>query len=142
MTTWSDSIYDMSMVVFGIMSVLIYYLTYSYVPNELIENTFSLIIRDMNSGIICFDNAGRCIYCNGIVKEMYSITDNINEVEHNYASWLQTQTEYDNKKFRQTISEGKREEALIFHIIVYMMISIILYVIISYLMIVRKLLRF
>ena len=40
MTTWSDSIYDMSMVVFGIMSVLIYYLTYSYVPNELIENTF------------------------------------------------------------------------------------------------------
>ena len=82
MTTWSDSIYDMSMVAFGIMSVLIYYLTYSYVPNELIENTFSLIIRDMNSGIICFDNAGRCIYCNGIVKEMYSITDNINEVEH------------------------------------------------------------
>lgn len=106
MTTWSDSIYDMSMVAFGIMSVLIYYLTYSYVPNELIENTFSLIIRDMNSGIICFDNAGRCIYCNGIVKEMYSINDNINEVEHNYASWLHTQTEHDNKKFRQTISEG------------------------------------
>ena len=97
-----------ALVAFGIMSVLIYYLTYSYVPNELIENTFSLIIRDMNSGIICFDNAGRCIYCNGIVKEMYSITDNINEVEHNYASWLQTQTEHDNKKFRQTISVGKR----------------------------------
>lgn len=112
MTTWSDSIYDMSMVAFGIMSVLIYYLTYSYVPNELIENTFSLIIRDMNSGIICFDNAGRCIYCNGIVKEMYSITDNINEVEHNYASWLQTQTEHDNKKFRQTISGGEREKKL------------------------------
>ena len=37
---------------------------------------------------------------------------------------------------------GMREEALIFHIIVYMMISIILYVIISYLMIVRKLLSF
>ena len=111
MTTWSDSIYDMSMVAFGIMSVLIYYLTYSYVPNELIENTFSLIIRDMNSGIICFDNAGRCIYCNGIVKEMYSITDNINEVEHNYASWLQTQTEHDNKKFRQTISEGKERRS-------------------------------
>ena len=106
MTTWSDSIYDMSMAAFGIMSILIYYLTYRYVPNELIENTFSLIIRDMNSGIICFDNAGRCIYCNGIVKEMYSINDNINEVEHNYASWLHTQTEHDNKKFRQTISVG------------------------------------
>ena len=106
MTMWSDSIYDMSMAVFGVMSILIYYLTYRYVPNELIENTFSLIIRDMNSGIICFDNAGRCIYCNGIVKEMYSITDNINEVEHNYASWLHTQSEHDNKKFRQTISVG------------------------------------
>ena len=42
---------------------------------------------------------------------MYSITDNINEVEHNYASWLQTQTEHDNKKFRQTISEGKERRS-------------------------------
>ena len=88
MTTWSDSIYDMSMVAFGIMSVLIYYLTYSYVPNELIENTFSLIIRDMNSGIICFDNAGRCIYCNDILKNIYNIGTEYIDVERKYSEWL------------------------------------------------------
>ena len=42
MTTWSDSIYDMSMVVFGIMSVLIYYLTYSYVLMSLLRIHFHL----------------------------------------------------------------------------------------------------
>ena len=52
------------------------------------------------------------LYCNGIVKEMYSITDNINEVEHNYASWLHTQTEHDNKKFRQTISVGDERRSI------------------------------
>lgn len=96
----------------------------------------------MNSGIICFDNAGRCIYCNGIVKEMYSINDNINEVEHNYASWLiLRQSMIIRNSGRQSAWE-MRGEASIFHIIVYMMISIILYVIILYLMIVRKLLSF
>lgn len=111
LTIWSDSIYDMSMVVFGVMSILIYYFTFQYVPNELIENTFSLIIRDMNSGIICFDNAGRCINCNGIVKEMYGITDDINEVEHKYARWLQSQNEHENKKFRQTVGEGEERRS-------------------------------
>lgn len=68
-----------------------------------------------------------------LLKKCTPITDNINEVEHNYASWLQTQTEHDNKKFRQTISVGNERRSFVFHIIVYMMISIILYVIISYL---------
>ena len=106
LTVWSDSIYDMSMVVFGVMSILIYYFTFQYVPNELIENTFSLIIRDMNSGLICFDNTGRCIYCNGIVKGIYGITDDVGVVEGKYRKWLESQDEYVNKKFRQKIGEG------------------------------------
>ena len=57
MTMWSDSIYDMSMAAFAIMSILIYYLTYRYVPNELIENTFPYNQGYEYSRIICFDNA-------------------------------------------------------------------------------------
>lgn len=106
LTVWSNSIYDMSMVVFGVMSILIYYFTFQYVPNELIENTFSLIIRDMNSGLICFDNTGRCIYCNGIVKGIYGITDDVGVVEGKYHKWLESQDEYLSKKFRQKIGEG------------------------------------
>ena len=110
LTVWSNSIYDMSMVAFGIMSILIYYFTFQYVPNELIENTFSLIIRDMNSGIISFDNAGRCIYCNGLVKEIYGLTDDVNAVEHRYAKWLQSQSTHENKKFTQSIGDGENRK--------------------------------
>ena len=104
LTMWSDSIYDMSMIIFGVMSILLYYLPFEYVPNELIENTFSLIIKDMNSGIICFDNAGRCIFCNGIVKGIYGIDDDINVLEKNYAAWLAGQEEHNNRKYQQTVA--------------------------------------
>lgn len=67
-TVSSQSIYDLSTPIYGFMSMIIYYLTLSYVPNELIENTLSLIIKDMNSGIVCFDIHGRCIYCNDILR--------------------------------------------------------------------------
>ena len=73
MTIRSQSIYDVSMPAYGIMCMLIYYFTLRYIPNELIENTLSLIIKDMNSGIVCFDNRGRCIYCNDILKNIYNI---------------------------------------------------------------------
>ena len=111
LTVWSNSIYDMSMVVFGIMSILIYYFTFQYVPNELIENTFSLIIRDMNSGLICFDNTGRCIYCNGIVKGIYGITDDVGVVEDKYHKWLESQDGYVSKQFRQKIGEGDNQKS-------------------------------
>ncbi len=106
LTIWSDSIYNMSMLAFGVMSILLYYFPFEYVPNELIENTFSLIIKDMNSGIICFDNAGRCIYCNGIIKGIYGIDDDINVLEKNYAAWLAGQDEHVNRKYQQTIGTG------------------------------------
>lgn len=106
LTMWSDSIYDMSMLAFGVMSILLYYFPFEYVPNELIENTFSLIIKDMNSGIICFDNVGRCIYCNGIVKGIYGIDEDVNAVEKNYAAWLGRQDEHVDRKYQQTIGTG------------------------------------
>ena len=70
--------------------MIIYYLTLSYVPNELIENTLSLIIKDMNSGIVCFDIHGRCIYCNDILRELYGIGHDYEEMEKEYRKWIQS----------------------------------------------------
>ena len=64
MTVGDNSIYDVSILMYGIMSIMIYYLTFKYVPNELIENMLSIIVKDMNNGIVCFDNHGNCVYCN------------------------------------------------------------------------------
>lgn len=76
--------------IYGFMSMIIYYLTLSYVPNELIENTLSLIIKDMNSGIVCFDIHGRCIYCNDILRELYGIGHDYEEMEKEYRKWIQS----------------------------------------------------
>lgn len=87
-TIRSQSIYDVSMPAYGIMCMLIYYFTLRYIPNELIENTLSLIIKDMNSGIVCFDNRGRCIYFNDILKNIYNIGTEYIDVERKYSEWL------------------------------------------------------
>lgn len=89
-TVSSQSIYDLSTPIYGFMSMIIYYLTLSYVPNELIENTLSLIIKDMNSGIVCFDIHGRCIYCNDILRELYGIGHDYEEMEKEYMKWIQS----------------------------------------------------
>ena len=66
-TIRSQSIYDVSMPAYGIMCMLIYYFTLRYIPNELIENTLSLIIKDMN---------------------IYNIGTEYIDVERKYSEWL------------------------------------------------------
>lgn len=85
----SNSIYDISVIAFGLMSVLIYYFTLSYVPDELIENTLSLVIKDMNCGIICFDNRGKCIHCNDYIRHVFGLLDEYSELETGYHRWLE-----------------------------------------------------
>ena len=88
-TIGSDSIYDLSMIIYGVMSVIIYYLPYRYVPNELIENMLSLVVSDMNNGIICYDRKGRCIYYNDLVEAIYHNGGNMSEYERKYSRWIE-----------------------------------------------------
>ena len=88
-TIGADTIYDLSMIIYGVMSVLIYYLTYRYVPNELIENMLSLVVSDMNNGIICYDRKGRCIYYNDLVEAIYHNGGNMSEYERKYSRWIE-----------------------------------------------------
>lgn len=93
-TIGNNSIYDLSMPVFGFMAMLIYYLTFQYVPNEVIENMLSLIIKDMNSGIVCFDNRGRCIYSNDVADVMYASDSSHSgkahgDFEAEYRKWIE-----------------------------------------------------
>ena len=111
-TVRSQSIYDISTLIYGFMSMIIYYLTLSYIPNELIENTLSLIIKDMNSGIACFDIHGKCIYCNDILREQYNIGYDYEHMEHKYMAWLEKigDNRKDSMKFETSINSdsGKR----------------------------------
>lgn len=79
-TIGSETIYDLSMLVFAVMSLLIYYFTMMYIPNELIENTLSMVVKDMNSGIACFDNKGTCVYYNEVILKFEKDKGNINKI--------------------------------------------------------------
>ena len=79
--------YNLSFVFFSITSVFIYYFSLCYVPNELLQKTFALLIQESNSGIICFDNLGRCIYCNDVVKELCQIGEDLGTIERQYRKW-------------------------------------------------------
>lgn len=111
-TVSSQSIYDLSIPIYGFMSMIIYYLTLSYVPNELIENTLSLIIKDMNSGIVCFDIHGRCIYCNDILRELYGIGHDYEEMEKEYRKWIQSieENRKDSMKMETSIYQNGKKK--------------------------------
>ena len=79
--------YNLPFVFFCITSVAIYYFSLCYVPNELLQKTFALLIQESNSGIICFDNLGRCIYCNDVVKELCQIGEDLDIIERQYREW-------------------------------------------------------
>ena len=81
------TIYDMSFLVFGLMSLFIYYFTFCYVSNELMENAISVVINDMNNGLICFNNIGKCIYCNQKLKELYHIENGTEQMEEEFIKW-------------------------------------------------------
>ncbi len=88
-TIGSDSIYDLTMIIYGAIAIIIYYLTYRYVPNELIENMLSLVVRDMNNGIICYDRKGRCIYYNDLMEAIYRHGGNMSVYESKYSQWIE-----------------------------------------------------
>lgn len=88
-TIGSDSIYDLTMIIYGAMAIIIYYLTYRYVPNELIENMLSLVVSDMNNGIICYDRKGRCIYYNELMEAIYRHGGNMSVYESKYSQWIE-----------------------------------------------------
>lgn len=83
-----DCMYDVPMLIYGIMSVMIYYLTFIYVPNELIENMLSVIVKDMFNGIICYDNKGRCVYFNELISDIYGDHYGYEDFEKIYAQWI------------------------------------------------------
>ena len=106
---YSHFLYNISMLAFGCMSILIYYFTLEYVPNMLIENTMSLVIKDMNNGIVCFDNSGKCIYTNELIQKLYDTDGNVEILEQKYHKWLHTTDQVkDAMQFRFSV---KKEEA-------------------------------
>lgn len=71
-----------------IAAVFISYCAVSFMPNGLVEKTLSLVVDDMNSGIICFDFQGKCIYANELARDLFETGDDIKIFEKYLPIWL------------------------------------------------------
>ena len=65
--------YDVSMLLFAIGGLLIYYYSLIYIPNELLDNTLSMVVQGMNNAVILFDVDENCIYHNQKAETFFQV---------------------------------------------------------------------
>lgn len=65
---------DFSITLFGLAAVAIYYTSICYVPNYLVKKTTSVVMDNINTGIIIMDDNDTCIYINDFVKKMLNVS--------------------------------------------------------------------
>ena len=99
--------FNISMVFYGIFGIVISYYSLFYQPNELISSILSLSAQELNTGIICFDDGGRCIFSNERIWNMYG--DNI-EREKKEQYFLEQMKKESSEELRVWTEEIQEEE--------------------------------
>ncbi len=68
----SELPFDISILFYCCLAVLINYYSLFYQPKELIDNTLSLVVEGINDAIICFDILGECVYINKTFNKIFN----------------------------------------------------------------------
>ncbi len=63
--------FDISILAFGVGSLIVVYYVYSYSPKDLTFQVASRVLTDMNESALLFDHQGRCIYRNNVALEEF-----------------------------------------------------------------------
>lgn len=80
---------DISIPLYVLEAFFISYYAINFMPEGIVEKTLSLVVDDMNSGIICFDFQGRCIYANQLARDLFEVQDDIRIFEKYLPIWLE-----------------------------------------------------
>ena len=80
---------DYSLIAFGIMGISICYYSLYYMPKGLVERTLSLVIKKMNTGIVCFDNSGKCVYVNDLAAYLLQLKVQPSKIQDCLCLWNQ-----------------------------------------------------
>ncbi len=86
--------YDVSLFGYGILSIIIYFCCFIYVPKNLVNVALTNAISDMKGIIVCFDMDDNCVYYNEVAKnyltKMHDIhTDYKQFCKNYYDHWVQ-----------------------------------------------------
>lgn len=78
---------DLSPVLYSAMALACAYFTLFYVPKSIVVKLLSLSVEDMESGILCFDKDGKCVYVNEVGRGIFHVNGSLAPLEQYFAKW-------------------------------------------------------
>lgn len=96
---------DLSPIMYMGLAFAIAYFTLFYVPKGIMAKLLSFSIEDMESGIICFDMEGRCVYVNDRARVFFEVERDLTKIEDYFAQW---KAERKNAELKACVWQEKR----------------------------------
>lgn len=84
---------DLSPVMYSVMAVASAYFTLFYVPKSIVVKLLSLAVEDMESGIMCFDKDGKCVYANEKSRTLFGASGSFAPLEQYFLEWRESRKE-------------------------------------------------
>ena len=78
---------DLSPIMYMGLAVAVAYFTLFYVPKGIMAKLLSFSIEDMESGIVCFDMEGRCVYVNDTARRLFGVEKDMTKIEDYFSRW-------------------------------------------------------
>lgn len=80
---------NISIVFYGVMSIAIYYFALFYIPRELVNKVQTLMMDRLDTGIIFFDENGKCIYSNASMWNQLGREKNAEKAERKFNVYIE-----------------------------------------------------
>lgn len=90
--------YDSSVILYGVLSVSLFYFLYFYKPSGLIDNLLSYIVKSGEDVVLCFDIHGKYLNANEIAKKRLRMSQSNFDIDFQYKELIE-------KKNLQNVSE-------------------------------------
>lgn len=78
---------DLSPIFYMGLALAIGYFTLFYVPKGIVAKLLAFSVEDMESGILCFDMEGKCVYANNEIKAIFQSGDDVTVMERFFKEW-------------------------------------------------------
>lgn len=88
-----DLAYNISILFYGVVAIAITLYSLFIAPNDLLNNMLSVVVKDLNTGLLFFDSHAKCIYSNKRVWDMFDKKNpNLIKAEKIFAETLKNHT--------------------------------------------------
>ncbi|MDC7300578.1 ATP-binding protein [Agathobacter ruminis] len=90
--------FNLSIIFYGIVSVVLTYFSFSYIPRSLMNNVLKIVSRELNNMVTCFDQDGRLVYANKAAKNLVNKTHQLDWLSSIYREWRDRYSDNDSEE--------------------------------------------